>query len=160
MTDRNVRPNTRKLTDADARHLLADGLIRTCHTHGPSRVALEAGCDEKTIRRARDEESTLSLHSALNLLDIDAHALDALMAAKGMMLVPTAVARSSGTIDVIPAAGAAIHRIGQNRMAHSDGGTAETDLELIQAEPEDDALLAALLERRAQRAAAKLRRAA
>ena len=160
MSDSNVRPRSRKLTDADARHLLADGLLRACHANGPSRVALEAGCDEKTIRRARDEDSTLGLACAFNLLDIDAHALDALLAAKGMMLAPLTVGQSVGTIDVIPAAGAAIHRIGQNRMPQSHGGMAETDVELIQSEPENDALLAAVLERRAAIAAAKLRRAA
>ncbi len=160
MSDSNVRPHSRKLTDADARHLLADGLLRACHANGPSRVALEAGCDEKTIRRARDEDSTLGLACAFNLLDIDVHALDALLAAKGMILAPLAVAQSGGTIDVIPAAGAAIHRIGMNRTPQSHGGMAETDLELIQSEPENDALLAAALERRAMIAGAKLRRAA
>lgn len=160
MPDRNVRPNTRKLTDADARHLLAYGLLRTCHAHGPSRVAVEAGCDEKTIRRARDEESTLGLACAINLLDIDAHVLDALLAAKGYMLTPLGLASSQGTIDVIPAAGAVIHRIGQARMPQSAGGAAETDLEVIASEPEVDALLAATLERKANIAAAKLRCAA
>lgn len=151
-----VRPNPRRLTDADARHLLAEGLIRTCHQHGPSRVALETGCDEKTIRRARDEESTLGLACAMNLLGIDEHALDALLAAKGFMLVP--LVPQAG--DIIPAAGAAVYRIGQNRADHSDGGAKETDGELIASETENDALLAACLERRAQIAAAKLRRAA
>lgn len=152
----NVRPQATALTDIDARHLLADGLLRTCHVHGPSRVALATGCDEKTIRRARDEESTLGLACAFNLLDIDDHALDALIAAKGFMLVPL-VAQSA---DIIPAAGAAIHRIGQNRSPLSDGGTSETDRELIGSEAENDALLASVLERRAAIAEAKLRRAA
>lgn len=150
-----VRPNAQPLTDSDARHLLADGLLRTCHEHGPSRVALATGCDEKTIRRARDEDSTLGLACSWNLLDIDIHALDALAASKGVMLVPLVVQST----DVIPAAGAAIHRIGQNRSPLSEGGALETDRELIATEAENDALLAAVLERRAQIAAAKLRRA-
>lgn len=154
MPNNHVRPSSRKLTDTDARHLLADGLLRSCHTYGPSRVAAEAACDEKTIRRARDEESTLHLASSWNLLDIDPHALDALAGAKGMMLVPLF---STGG-DVIPAAGAAIHRIGQNRSESSEGGIAETDNELISSEAENDALLAACLERRARIIAAKLRR--
>lgn len=156
MSPNRVRPTSRKLTDADARHLLADGLLRSCHQHGPSRVAVESGCDEKTIRRARDEESTLNLACAFNLLDIDPHALDALLAAKVFMAVPL---RGEG-VDVIPAAGAAIHRIGRNRDPHSDGGVIETDLELIKSEPENDALLAAVLDRRAEIVEAKLRRAA
>lgn len=151
-----VRPNSRGLTDADARHLLADGLLRACHAHGPSRVALTTGCDEKTIRRARDEESTLGLACTFNLLDIDPHALDALAAAKGVMLVPLLTSAP----DIIPSAGAAIHRIGQNRADNSDGGVAETDRELIETEAENDALLAACLQRRSEIARAKLRRAA
>jgi hypothetical protein len=135
---------------------LADGLLRVCHKIGPSRVALETGCDKKTIRRARDEESTLGLACAVNLLDADIHALDALIAAKGMMLVPT----MAGAPDIIASAGAAIHRIGSNRAEHSDGGTIETDSELISSETENDALLLACLERRSRIVTAKLRRAA
>jgi hypothetical protein len=152
----HVRPPIEPLTDADARHLLADGLLRLCHKHGPSRVALKSGCDEKTIRRARDEESTLNLACSWNLLDIDEHALDALAAAKGVMIVPL----MAGGNDVIPAAGAAIHRIGQNRAQSSQGGHLETDEELIASEAENDALLVAVLERRSQISRAKLRRAA
>lgn len=154
MRSKQVCPPVRKLTDTDARHLLADGLLRACHKHGPSRVALETGCDEKTIRRARDEESTLGLACSWNLLDVDPHALDALAASKGVMLVPL-IAEAG---DVIPAAGAAIFRIGENRSPASSGGTIETDLELIQSEAENDALLAAVLQRRSQIVAAKLRR--
>lgn len=156
MADKQVRPNNHRLTDEDARHLLADGLLRSCHRHGPSRVALETGCDEKTIRRARDEESTLGLACTFNLLDIDPHALDALVAAKGMILLPMI----GGGSDIIPAAGAAIHRIGLARAEHSEGGAVETDNELIASEAENDALLAAVIERRSQIAQAKLRRAA
>jgi len=154
--EKQIRPNSRALTDADARHLLADGLLRTCHQNGPSRVALAIGCDEKTVRRARDEESTLNLACSWNLLDIDEHALDALAASKGVMLVPL----MSGAQDIISSAGAAIHRIGQNRASNSEGGVSETDRELIESEAENDALLAACLERRARIVAAKLRRAA
>lgn len=154
MPNQHVRPSVRKLTDIDARHLLADGLLRSCHAHGPSRVAVEAGCDEKTIRRARDEDSTLGLAASWNLLDIDSHALDALAAAKGMMIVPL----MDASIDIIPAAGAAIARIGQNRCPTSPGGSRETDDELIGTEAENDALLASCLERRSMIALAKLRR--
>lgn len=156
MTDKQVRPNTRALTDADARHLLADGLLRSCHAHGPSRVALVTGCDEKTIRRARDEESTLGLACTWNLLDIDPHALDALAAAKGMMLVPLI----DSAPDIIASTASNISRIATNRAANSEGGTAETDKELIASEADNDAALAACLARRADISRAKLRRAA
>lgn len=88
MTSKRVRPFRRKLTDGDARHLLAAGLLTACHEHGPSLIAVESGCDEKTIRRARDEQSTLGLACVFNLLDIAPNALDALAGAKGFALVP------------------------------------------------------------------------
>lgn len=156
MPDNHVRPNVRRLTDADARHLLADGLIRICRTHGPSRVALETGCDEKTIRRARDEESTLGLACVLNLLDIDAGVLDALLASKGFMLRPM----SAGAPDIVPAAGATLVRIGQARDPNSPGSHTETDHELIGMEPEVDSVLAAAEAMKSRIVSAKLRRAA
>lgn len=88
MSSKPVRPLSRKLTDADARHLLAAKLIPICHQHGPSRVGVEVGCHEKTIRSARDEDSTLGLACTFNLLDVDPTALDTLAAAKGFTLMP------------------------------------------------------------------------
>lgn len=87
MTDNRVRPNRPKVTGDDARHLLADGLIRACHDHGPARVALEIGCDEKTVRRARDKESTLGLACVVNLASYHPSALNSLFAAVGLKLV-------------------------------------------------------------------------
>lgn len=156
MPDNRVRPTRRKLTDADARHLLADGLLRVCHTLGPSRVALETGCDEKTIRRARDEESTLGLACTFNLLDADEHALDALVAAKGFMLVPIL----ADAPDLVVAGGAIVHSIGKARDPSGPGGPLETDAELIGMEAEADAMLASALVLRSRIVAAKLRRAA
>ncbi len=83
----HVRPNRSRLTDSDARHHLAAGLIRVCHEHGPSRIALETGCDEKTIRRARDEQSTLGLACVVNLAAFDPAALNDLFGAIGLKLV-------------------------------------------------------------------------
>lgn len=158
MADNQVRPNVQKLTDDDVQKLLSDALITgKCHQLGPSKVAALAGAvNEKTIRRARDREHTLSPDTMFNLLDADEHILDGILAAKGFMLVPLIGAVAG---DVIPTAGAAIHRIGINRASDSPGGFAETDGELIASEPENDALLASVLERRAAIARAKLRRA-
>lgn len=145
-----------QLTDEHARRLFAKSSGPVIDTHGPTSIARQIGCDERTLRRARDQKSTPGLACAFNLLDIDSHALDALIAAKGFMLVPLVAT----TTDVIPAAGAAIHRIGQNRSPLSEGGADETDRELISTEAENDALLASVLERRSLIAEAKLRRAA
>lgn len=154
MSASHVRPNSRRLTDDDARHLLAFGLLRACHQHGPSRVALEIGCDEKTVRRARDEESTLGLACAWNLLDVDLTALDALAAAKDVRIVP--MSREAGK-DALLAAAAYLHKLAEARDPTGPGGSIETDVELIAEEAELDALLDALNARKVQIARAKLK---
>ncbi len=100
MASKHVRPPVSRLTDTDARHHLAAGLIRVCHEHGPSRIALETGCDEKTIRRARDEQSTLGLACVVNLAAFDPSALSDLFGAIGLKLValdPGEVNRSTAS---------------------------------------------------------------
>lgn len=151
----HVRPNSRKLTDTDVRNLLSLSLINICAEHGPERVAAEVACNEKTVRRARDKENTLSAHCQWNLLDIDPNALDGLAAAKGFVLMP--MVEASG--DMIAAAGASIHSLAQARSPNSEGGLVETDNELIAMAETVDALATAVLALKSRIAAAKARRA-
>jgi hypothetical protein len=89
MMQRNiVRPSSARLTEEETRQRLSFGLLRLTSAHGPSKVGLEAGCDEKTIRNARDQKSTLRLDLALNLLSLDHTALDELLAEHGFRLTP------------------------------------------------------------------------
>lgn len=88
MSARKVLPITRRLTEDDARTLLGLGVSRLLKAHTASRVALEAGCDEKTVRNARAADTSLKLHTALNLLSLDPTALDELLAAYGFRLAP------------------------------------------------------------------------
>lgn len=125
------RIRRQQLSDIAARTLLATVLEGLCEAHGASRVATVVGCDPKTIRNARKGVGTLGIARTFNLLDVSPHALDDLFAAKGFAVVPN-----------------------DNDL----GGVAETDIELIATEAENDALLAAALERRSQIALAKLRR--
>jgi hypothetical protein len=133
-------PNIPKLTDTDVRHLLADGIVRACGkpntigggTIGPSRVGMAIGCDEKTVRRARDQESTLGLACAVNLLDVDPSALDALLAAKGFVLTP--LPREEAP-DPIAATGRVITGLAEVRA----DGTPETDAELALMETDIEA---------------------
>lgn len=83
-----VLPSILARTEADARRALALDLSRLCHAHGPQRVGLTIGCDEKTIRNARDEGATLKLHNAFNLLCVDLSALDTLAAEWGVQILP------------------------------------------------------------------------
>jgi hypothetical protein len=89
MRSRNVRPPVFPLTEHDAREILAKPLLRACSTHGPTRVAgAIGGADEKTVRNARDEKSTLRLDYAANLLLIDGTALDGFLERVGRRSVP------------------------------------------------------------------------
>src|SRR3546814_20157288 len=73
------RPPIVPLTEYDARELLSKPLVDLGAEHGPTRVAGSVGCDEKTIRNARDEKSTLRLDFASNLLALDGRALDPIL---------------------------------------------------------------------------------
>jgi hypothetical protein len=95
VSDRPVRPNVDPLTEADARHLLAEGLLRPCQDHGPTRVALKIGCDEKTVRKARDKDTTLRLDYSWNALLANPCALDALAAHFGFRLAPLEAPRTA-----------------------------------------------------------------
>lgn len=88
ISDRHVRPKVDLLTDMDARKLISPAINRACMDHGVERLALKTGVDEKTIRRARECETTLKLASALNLLASDPNALDLALAHFGLMVVP------------------------------------------------------------------------
>lgn len=89
MRDRNVLPPVLPLTEDDAREILAKPLLSACSKHGPTRVAKAIGnADEKTVRNARDEKSTLRLDYVANLLLIDPTALDGFLERVGRRSVP------------------------------------------------------------------------
>jgi hypothetical protein len=89
MTQRsNVLPPALALTELDARELLAKPLLSACSKHGPKSIGATIGCDEKTVRNARDEKSTLRLDFAANLLRIDGTAFDPFLARVGRRSVP------------------------------------------------------------------------
>jgi hypothetical protein len=75
-----VRPPFSLLTDNDVRDLVSPELISMCATDGPSRVAIDIGCEEKTVRRARDKETTLKANTTFNLLARNGAALDPILA--------------------------------------------------------------------------------
>src|SRR3546814_7925958 len=76
--------------------------------HGPTRVAGSVGCDEKTIRNARDEKSTLRLDFASNLLALDGRALDPILNHYGRRSVPV---DATCDTDALPAMTGAVHKL-------------------------------------------------
>tara|TARA_B100000678_G_C17921319_1_gene387463 strand:- start:115 stop:558 length:444 start_codon:yes stop_codon:yes gene_type:complete len=84
------------ITEEDAREDLRSTLLALCSEHGPTKVGKAIGADEKTVRNARDEKSTLRLDSAVNLLLMDGTALDPLLARFGRR----SAAINSVTLDI------------------------------------------------------------
>ncbi len=126
-----VRPPVALLTEDDARELLAKPLRALCQEHGPTRVAKAlGGVDEKTVRNARDEKSTLCLDTAANLLSLDPHALDGFLAHFDRRSVPKG---SLCDTDALPAMTGAVHKLVIATAAGSDGGVAITRAELLDA---------------------------
>lgn len=87
MTVAGVLPRAVPLTEDDARELLAKGILPLSQALGPTRLAKVIGCNEKTVRAARDEQTTLSLDTAFNLLLADPTALNPLLRHFGLHAV-------------------------------------------------------------------------
>lgn len=88
MISSNVRPCFPPLTELDARELLSKSLLRASSAHGPKAVGAALGCDEKTVRNARDEKSTLRIDYAANLLTLEPLAFEGFLARVGRRSVP------------------------------------------------------------------------
>jgi hypothetical protein len=127
----SVRPPVALLTEEDARELLSKPLRALCQEHGPTRVAKAlGGVDEKTVRNARDEKSTLCLDTAANLLSLDGTALDGFLGHFGRRSVPIG---SICTSDPLPAMTGAVHKLVTAASPASPGGAALSRDELLDA---------------------------
>src|SRR3546814_7213639 len=98
---------------------ISDWSSDVCSSDLPTRVAGSVGCDEKTIRNARDEKSTLRLDFAYNLLALDGRALDPILNHYGRRSVPV---DATCDTDALPAMTGAVHKLASSIASHSDKG--------------------------------------
>lgn len=135
MTQRsNVLPSAIPMTVEDAREILAKPLLALCSEHGPSAVARAiGGCEDKTVRDARDEKSTLRLDLAANLLMLDGMAFDGFLARVNRRSVPMDATCST---DALPAMTGAVHKLVVAAMPDSENGPALGRNELLDSEAE------------------------
>lgn len=130
----NVLPSVIPLTVEDAREILSRPLVALCSVHGPSAVARAIGVrEDKTVRDARDEKASLSLHSAANLLLLDGMALDGFLARVGRRSVP---ANATCSTDALPAMTGAVHKLVVATSENSVEGVALSRCELLDSEDE------------------------
>jgi prepilin-type processing-associated H-X9-DG protein len=109
MTDGIVPTPVTLLTEEDAREILAVPLLKLCSDMGPTRLGKSlGGVNDRTIRDARDEKSTLSLDTAANLLFLDGHAFDGFLAKVGRRSVPQDSVCDS---DILPTLTGTVHKL-------------------------------------------------
>ena len=143
MTGNGVRPSVPPLTDDDVREAVRAVLLPLCSDHGPTRVAKALGgdVDERTIRRARDEQTTLQAATLVNLLALDPHALDGFLTHYGRRSVPSDAICTS---DPLPAMTGAVHKLVVAASPTSDEGAHLSRAELLDAKPQIRAAFDAL----------------
>lgn len=131
MRDRNnVRPPVALLTDNDVRELVSPELIKMCAADGPSRVALDIGCEEKTVRRARDKETSLKASTTFNMLARDTTALDPILAHFGGRFAATAEV----TVDVAAVPCNVAEAVPTLIRLFADGDASEADIRQLDRE--------------------------
>ncbi len=92
----NVLQQHKRLTETDCREMVSDLVRRLVKAHGRERVALEAGCDVRTIDSALAGNHTPKPHTLFNLLALDLAALDGVMARFGGHVVPVEASNGPG----------------------------------------------------------------
>lgn len=132
MMPTHVRPPVPHFTDADVREIIREVLLPLCSDMGPTRLAATVGdVDEKTLRRARDEQTTLCLDTVANLLKVDEHALDGFLARAGRRSVPIGAVCDT---DALPAMTGAVHKLVVAASPTSPDGVALSRSELFDAD--------------------------
>lgn len=129
-----VLPSATPFTDDDVREIIRGVLLPLCSDMGPTRVANAlTGVEERTVRRARDEQTTLCLDTAANLLRLDPLAFDGFLARVERRSVPMHAVCDT---DALPALTGAVHKLVVAASPTSDEGAALSDRELLDSELE------------------------
>lgn len=157
MTQVKVCPDRIVPTDAEVRRLVAEPMLRLSYADGIDATAVTLGVNEKTVRRARDEESTIAATTLIALFRRDRAFREALLAHVGERPVPLEATCDS---DAIVTTSAAIHSIASARSPLSDGGAVITDRECLAMEAELDAAANSIAAIKARIIRIKLERAA
>jgi hypothetical protein len=143
MTQRSeVRPLAVPFTDDDVREITRAVLLPLCSAMGPTRVAKAlTETDERTVRRARDEQTTLCMDTMANLLRLDPLAFDGFLTRVGRRSVPVQAVCDT---DALPALTGAVHKLVVAASPTSDEGAKISKGELLDAEDEIRAAYEAL----------------
>lgn len=141
MADKHVCPKPQPPTDREVRKLVAEPMLRLSYAGGIDSLARDLGVNEKTVRRARDEESTVSANTVIALFWQDRAFREALLSHVGER--PVILSAVCDT-DALPTAAGAVHRLAVVTAESSPSGKSITDDEALECEPEIEAALASL----------------
>lgn len=136
-----VCPKVQPPTDREARRIIAEPMLRLSFAAGIDSLARDLGVNEKTVRRARDEETTLNAGTVFALFWRDRGFRETLLSYVNERPVPV---NATCDTDVLASTAGAVHKIALATAENSPGGKAITDCEALECEPEIDAAMEAL----------------
>ncbi len=137
----NVCPVRIVPTDAEVRRMVAEPMLRLSYDRGIDALAVDLGVNEKTVRRARDEEGTVHATTLIALFRADRAFREVMLSAVGERPVPM---EATCDTDALITTSAAVHSIAAARSPMSKGGALETDCELLGMEADIDAAIHSL----------------
>ena len=137
----NVPAQVRPLTESEYRAAVGKALRRaTVDNNNMGRLAAAADCEDRTLRNARAETTSLAGRSLLNLLAIEPSIMDELLAHFGLRLVATdssAPAYAQLLADVAGLAAVTADAMADGRVDHTE------EAELVELQRELAPVLAA-----------------
>jgi hypothetical protein len=140
VADKNVLPKVR-LEKERVRDLLALGWARTVAKHGRVPFANHLNVHVDTVKNALGGDHSPEIHTALNSLGFDHLALDDLMEAYGLRVVPRDQADAGCSSATLPLL-AAVHKVAE---AEADGAIDHAELLAMEGELREAASIIARL---------------
>lgn len=132
MRDKHVCPKARLLTDDEYRKITAKVVFRLSYPTTCEAIGLALGVNEKTIRRARNEETSLEGKTLMSMFWADREFREWMCAEVGER--PVSMDAPSDGVSALPLAAGAVHRLAEATAINSDGGIAITEAELLRME--------------------------
>jgi hypothetical protein len=124
MTVNNIVPKNNHVTNDEAKHLLAAGLLRAVKNRGRrgiESISFDADCNKRTVSKALALETLPAGETLVNLLIADASILDELFAHVGLRVVPLEKSNMED-LDLVEALATLVGALAKSHSPNSPGG--------------------------------------
>lgn len=131
MTDEPVCPQLRPPTGSAFRFMAAKSMLRLSMGGGRTieSAARDLNVDEKTVRRVRNEDTSINAVTLIGMFWLDPMLREELLAPLGER--PVKVRGEIDQAEVLPRSSGLTHQMALAQAANSDGGQNITDAELL-----------------------------